>query len=49
MKSEHIPKATIARLATYIQVLSEFKREGTDVVSSEPVSYTHLDVYKRQP
>ncbi|MDO9631418.1 MAG: redox-sensing transcriptional repressor Rex [Desulfovibrionales bacterium GWA2_65_9] len=35
MKSEHIPKATIARLATYIQVLSEFKREGTDVVSSE--------------
>jgi len=35
VKSEHIPKATIARLATYIQVLSEFKREGTDVVSSE--------------
>lgn len=35
MKSEHIPKATIKRLAMYVQVLESLKREGSQVVSSE--------------
>ena len=35
MKSEHIPKATIKRLAMYVQVLETLKREGSQVVSSE--------------
>ncbi|WFS62798.1 MULTISPECIES: redox-sensing transcriptional repressor Rex [Desulfovibrionaceae] len=35
MKSEHIPKATIGRLAVYIQVLENLLRDGNDVVSSE--------------
>ena len=35
MKSEHIPRATIQRLALYVQVLETFKREGSEVVSSE--------------
>lgn len=35
MKSEHIPRATIERLALYVQVLETFKREGSEVVSSE--------------
>ncbi|WP_081650644.1 redox-sensing transcriptional repressor Rex [Paucidesulfovibrio longus] len=35
LKSEHIPKATIGRLAVYIQVLERLKAEGTEVISSE--------------
>lgn len=35
MKSDHIPRATIQRLALYVQVLETFKREGSEVVSSE--------------
>lgn len=35
MKSEHIPRATIQRLALYIQVLETFRREGSEVLSSE--------------
>ncbi|MEF2144783.1 MAG: redox-sensing transcriptional repressor Rex [Desulfovibrionaceae bacterium] len=35
VKSEHIPKATIGRLAVYIQVLERLKNEGTEVISSE--------------
>ena len=35
LKSEHIPRATIARLALYVQVLESLQREGTDIVSSE--------------
>lgn len=38
MKSEHIPKATIARLAVYIQVLTNFQRDGVEVVSSEKLA-----------
>lgn len=35
VKSEHIPRATIQRLAVYIQVLEDLQRDGADVVSSE--------------
>ncbi|MBG0778257.1 MAG: redox-sensing transcriptional repressor Rex [Desulfovibrionaceae bacterium] len=35
VKSEHIPRATIKRLAVYVQVLENLIREGTDVISSE--------------
>ncbi|NDY56103.1 redox-sensing transcriptional repressor Rex [Desulfovibrio sulfodismutans] len=40
MKSDHIPRATIKRLAMYVQVLESFKREGTQVVSSELLART---------
>jgi len=35
VKSQYIPKATIQRLALYVQVLEEFKRDGVEIVSSE--------------
>lgn len=38
LKSKHIPRATIQRLATYVQVLETFAREGTTVVSSNPLA-----------
>ena len=34
-KSEHIPRATIQRLAVYVQVLENLRRDGTEVISSE--------------
>ena len=37
-KSEHIPRATIQRLAVYVQVLENLLREGTDVISSDPLA-----------
>lgn len=37
-KSKHIPRATIQRLAVYVQVLEAFLRDGTEVVSSEPLA-----------
>lgn len=37
-KSKHIPRATIQRLAIYVQVLEAFARDGTDVVASEPLA-----------
>ena len=37
-KSEHIPHATIQRLATYLQVLETMNKEGVQVISSEPLS-----------
>jgi len=40
VKSDHIPRATIKRLAMYVQVLESFKREGTQVVSSELLART---------
>lgn len=40
MKSEHIPRATIKRLAMYVQVLESLKREGVQVVSSEVLART---------
>ena len=38
MKSEHIPRATIQRLTLYVQVLETFRREGSDVISSETLA-----------
>lgn len=38
VKSEHIPRATIQRLAVYVQVLESLLREGTEVISSEPLA-----------
>lgn len=38
MKSEHIPKATIGRLAVYIQVLENLLRDGVEVISSEKLA-----------
>jgi redox-sensing transcriptional repressor len=35
IKSEHIPRATIQRLALYLQVLETFIREGAHIISSE--------------
>ncbi len=37
-KSRHIPRATIQRLAIYIQVLESFARSGVEVVSSNPLA-----------
>jgi len=37
-KSKHIPRATIQRLATYIQVLESFARDGVEVISSNPLA-----------
>ena len=40
MKSEHIPRATIQRMAVYIQVLEGLARDGSTVVSSEALART---------
>ncbi len=37
-KSSHIPRATIQRLAIYVQVLESFVRDGAEMVSSEPLA-----------
>ena len=37
-KNEHIHRATIQRLATYLQVLEAMHKEGVQVISSEPLS-----------
>ena len=37
-KNEHIPRATIQRLTTYLQVLEAMHKEGVQVISSEPLS-----------
>ena len=37
-KNEHIPRATIQRLATYLQVLEAMHKEGVQVISSDPLS-----------
>lgn len=38
LKSKHIPRATIQRLATYVQVLEAFARDGVSVISSNPLA-----------
>ncbi len=38
MKSDHIPRATIQRLAIYVQVLEALARDGVKVVSSNPLA-----------
>jgi len=35
VKADHIPRATILRLALYVQILDELQGEGADVISSE--------------
>lgn len=35
VKSDHIPRATIQRLAVYMQVLENLRRDEVDVISSE--------------
>ena len=37
-KSSHIPRATIQRLAVYIQVLENLDQEGVEVISSDPLA-----------
>ena len=37
-KSEHIPRATITRLAIYLQVLENLRRDGVEVISSGPLA-----------
>ncbi len=37
-KSDHIPRATIQRLAVYVQVLESMHREGMEIVSSESLA-----------
>lgn len=37
-KSKHIPRATIQRLAVYVQVLEVFAREGIEIISSNPLA-----------
>lgn len=38
MKNEHIPRATIERMAMYIQVLEDMARDGASIVSSETLA-----------
>lgn len=38
MKSEHIPRATIQRLAVYVQVLEDIQAEGIEVISSDTLA-----------
>lgn len=38
LKSKHIPRATIQRLAVYVQALEAFARDGVEVVSSNPLA-----------
>ena len=37
-KSRHIPRATIQRLATYVQVLENFSCDNVEVISSNPLA-----------
>lgn len=37
-KSSHIPRATIKRLATYVQVLENLSRDGIDIISSNQLA-----------
>lgn len=38
LKNRHIPRATIKRLAAYVQALENFARDGIEVVSSVPLA-----------
>ena len=52
MKKEKISDAVIRRLPRYYRYLDELHAKGIVRISSGSlgtVSYTHLDVYKRQP
>ncbi len=38
VKNVHIPKATIQRIAVYLQVLEHLEQEGIEVISSDPLA-----------
>ena len=38
LKNKNVPRATIQRLATYVQVLETFARDGVEVISSNPLA-----------
>lgn len=38
LKSKNVPRATIMRLATYVQVLETFARDGVEIISSQPLA-----------
>ncbi len=38
VKNTHIPKATIQRIAVYMQVLEHLEQEGVEVISSDPLA-----------
>ncbi len=38
VKNAHIPKATIQRIAVYMQVLEHLEQEGVEVISSDPLA-----------
>ncbi|MDR2161992.1 MAG: redox-sensing transcriptional repressor Rex [Desulfovibrio sp.] len=38
MKQDHIPRATIQRLAVYLQELEHLQRDGLEVIASEPLA-----------
>ncbi len=38
VKNVHIPKATIQRIAVYLQVLEHLNQEGVEVISSDPLA-----------
>ncbi len=38
VKNVHIPKATIQRIAIYMQVLEHLEQEGIEVISSDPLA-----------
>jgi redox-sensing transcriptional repressor len=38
LKKRHIPRATIQRLAIYVQVLENFARDNVEVISSNPLA-----------
>lgn len=37
-KTKHIPRATVKRLATYVQVLKNLERDNVEIVSSNPLA-----------
>jgi len=43
------PNTTLPNTSTYTYDSNHLYTGGTDALCHVPVSYTHLDVYKRQP
>ncbi len=38
LKNERIPRATLLRLATYLQVLEHMQKEGVQIIASDPLA-----------
>lgn len=38
VKTKNVPRATVRRLATYVQVLESFARDGVEIISSNPLA-----------